>query len=322
MSDPWLKVWASDMRGDPELALLGLAGQALLMHAWDIARDEATTYGELRRADGTAYTPHTFALVVPGADLRTVKAWWKAIVSQGYAEQTSDGALFFPKLEERQRGSNGAIRQARYRSRNEARQRTAQRHDPRHAVTPPVTHNDTAEARSQRKDLTSPNGDVVEQTARPGTLGAVPIKWTTDAELRAADKLERAQHATDVDQVWHEYQHHHPRARLTHPRRGLIRRRLKDYPADVLIAAIRGNHLDPHCNGENDRNQTYHDLELILRTAGHIERYAAISDQPEPTPPLERARRWRERNGGDEDDLRGVWGDEIAEQLIAEEQVA
>ena len=293
MSDPWLKVWASDMRGDPELALLGLAGQALLMHAWDIARDESTTYGELRRADGTAYTPQTFTVVVPGADLRTVRAWWTAIVSQGYAEQTSDGALFFPKLEERQRGSAGAIRQARYRSRNDNRQRDAQRHDPRHRVTSPVTHNETAEARSQKR-LTSANADVVEQDARRG----------------------------DVDAVWNEYTAKHPRARLTQPRRGLIRRRLKDYPPDVLIAAIRGNHLDAHCNGDNPRGQAYHDLELILRDAAHIERYSGLVGPAATESEIDRARRWWQSSGRDEDDLRGVWGDDIADQLLAEGSAA
>jgi len=287
MSDPWLKVWAADMRGDPELALLGLAGQALLMHAWDIARDESTTYGELRRADGAPYTPQTFTVVVPGADLRTVRSWWTAILSHGYAAQTSDGALFFPKLEQRQRGSAGAIRQARYRSRNDHRQRDAQRHDPRHRVTPSVTHNETAEARSQR--LTSANADVVELDARRG----------------------------DVDKVWQEYASRHPRARLTTPRRGLIRRRLKDYPVDVLIAAIKGNHLDSHCNGDNPRGQTYHDLELILRDAAHVERYSGLVGAEPTETELERACRWWTANADrGEEDLRGVWGDDIAEQVL------
>lgn len=286
MSDPWLKVYASDMRGDPELSLLGLAGQMLLVHAWDIARDESTPYGELRQKNGRPFTPETFAAVVPGANVRQVRDWWRAIVGT-FAEITDDGALWFPKLEEHQRGSAGAIRQARYRERNRDRHRDAHRHDPRHRVTSPETHMSTAEARSQKP--TSANADVVELDARRG----------------------------DVDKVWDAYTYRHPRARLTQPRRGLIRRRLKDYPVDVLIAAINGNHLDPHCNGDNPRGQTYHDLELILRDAAHIERYSGLVGAAETETELDRACRWWTANADrGEDDLRGVWGDEIAEQVL------
>lgn len=84
---------------------------------------------------------------------------------------------------------------------------------------------------------------------------------------------------SDVDRVWGNYQHRHPTARLTTARRELIKRRLRDYDVDTLKAAIEGNHLDPFCNGENDRGQTYHGLELILRDAEHVERYAAIAHQ-------------------------------------------
>lgn len=99
---------------------------------------------------------------------------------------------------------------------------------------------------------------------------------------------------SDVDKVWDTYTHHHPRARGTPDRRRLIKRRLEHYPADTLIAAIHGNHADPHCNGDNDRGQTYHSLELILRSAGHIERYAELATtngHPNNETRLARARR-------------------------------
>jgi hypothetical protein len=82
---------------------------------------------------------------------------------------------------------------------------------------------------------------------------------------------------SDIDQVWQAYADRHPRAVLTTKRRRLISDRLRDYPAERLVAAIAGNHLDPHCNGDNDRDQTYHDLELILRDAAHVERYEALA---------------------------------------------
>ena len=81
-------------------------------------------------------------------------------------------------------------------------------------------------------------------------------------------------------EVWEAYREHHPAARLTttgkNPRRQLIIAKLKEYPVDVLVAAVHGNHNDPHANGQNDRNREYHDLELILRDAKHIEEYAGL----------------------------------------------
>lgn len=81
----------------------------------------------------------------------------------------------------------------------------------------------------------------------------------------------------DGMKVWEAYARHHPRSVLTPKRRDLIRRRIAEgFEPDRLVAAIEGNHVDPHCNGENDRHREYHDLELILRDAGHIEGYEAL----------------------------------------------
>lgn len=83
-----------------------------------------------------------------------------------------------------------------------------------------------------------------------------------------------------VQEVWATYRGYHPAARLTttgkNARSKLIRAALKEYPVDVLVAAVHGNHQDPHANGQNDRQREYHDLELILRDAKHIEQYAGL----------------------------------------------
>lgn len=106
-----------------------------------------------------------------------------------------------------------------------------------------------------------------------------------------------------ISTVWSAYQQRHPQAKLTTKRRKIIQRALADYEPGRLIAAIAGNHLDPHCNGENDRGQTYHGLELILRDADHIEKYEAIchaanGHSPSGESRLERAlRRAAEREG-------------------------
>ncbi len=87
--------------------------------------------------------------------------------------------------------------------------------------------------------------------------------------------------AGPIAEIWECYVGYHPRAVYTdrgkNNRRSIIERALAWFPVETCIAAIDGNHLDPHCNGENDRGATYHDLELILRDPTHIEKYAGIS---------------------------------------------
>lgn len=117
MSEAWLRVYAADMRGEPEMALLGLAGQALLIHAWDIAK-HGPVFGELRQKNGEPFTPATFALAVPGATVSVVRSWWKSVLGHEFAEQLDDGALRFPKLAKRQGyDATNAIRQKRLRNR-------------------------------------------------------------------------------------------------------------------------------------------------------------------------------------------------------------
>jgi hypothetical protein len=239
MSDPWLKVYAADMRGDPEMGILGLTGQMLLVHAWDIARDESTNYGELRMANGRPYTPETLAHVVPGATARLVRAWWNSITTDhDYAQTMPDGALFFPTLERHQRGTSNAVRQARHRNAS----RNASRNAPR---APKVT----VEARSQNQKLNKPLNPLVDQ-GRSTT-------WPT---------------------IWTAFTSYHPTSKPTAKRKRRLAARVKEgFTDEILLAAIHGNHADPWCNGENADGKEYHAFELIFRDAEHVERYAALS---------------------------------------------
>lgn len=69
----------------------------------------------------------------------------------------------------------------------------------------------------------------------------------------------------------------HPR--LSTERRKLIRARLKDYPSEDLIDAVRGWKHSPHHRGENDRHTTYNDLELLLRNAKQVETFRDLQRQ-------------------------------------------
>ncbi len=60
---------------------------------------------------------------------------------------------------------------------------------------------------------------------------------------------------------------------LTAARRALIARRLKEWPAADLLAAVQGWEHFAHNRGENDQGQPYCDVELLLRDAAHIERF-------------------------------------------------
>ena len=66
----------------------------------------------------------------------------------------------------------------------------------------------------------------------------------------------------------------------------MIARRLVEYGEPEIIAAIDGCRRSPFHQGENDTGQRYVDLELILRSAAHIERFAELAERgtaPRPT---------------------------------------
>lgn len=106
---------------------------------------------------------------------------------------------------------------------------------------------------------------------------------------------------SEVEQVWQAYAEHHPRATFTttgkNHRRGLIERALRTKPVDELVAAVHGIHTsDYHVDGGHAAN-----LELTLRDADHIERYAAMWEP------------WASRNGADPTvGANGLTRDELA----------
>ena len=56
-------------------------------------------------------------------------------------------------------------------------------------------------------------------------------------------------------------------------RKKLIARRLKEWPLEDLLDAVRGWRHSPHHRGDNDRQTVYNDLEMLLRNAKNIERF-------------------------------------------------
>lgn len=76
------------------------------------------------------------------------------------------------------------------------------------------------------------------------------------------------------------------RTALDVTRRGLIRRRLKTYPVEDLIAAVQGWDRDPWCRGENPDGKKYNDLEFLLRISSrsnNVERFRNLALGTEQT---------------------------------------
>ena len=63
------------------------------------------------------------------------------------------------------------------------------------------------------------------------------------------------------------------KARLTPPRRKMLRRARSLYPLEECLDAAEGWQWSAHHRGENDRHQMYNDLELIFRDPASIERF-------------------------------------------------
>lgn len=65
-------------------------------------------------------------------------------------------------------------------------------------------------------------------------------------------------------------------------RRRLIQSRLKEFPVEDLVDAVRGwRHSPFHC-GQNDHAKTYNDLGLLLRDAAHVEQFRDLERGLDP----------------------------------------
>ena len=116
----------------------------------------------------------------------------------------------------------------------------------------------------------------------------------TEAEkpLSSSQKREpdRSAEVREVFDYWREV-HDHARARLDDKRYRNIRARLSDgYTVDDLKTAIGGCLKSPHHQGENDRATVYDDIELICRSAKHVDQFIRFADGPDLTSMSQSAR--------------------------------
>ena len=110
--------------------------------------------------------------------------------------------------------------------------------------------------------------------------------------LSSSQKREpdRSAEVREVFDYWREV-HDHARARLDDKRYRNIRARLSDgYTVDDLKTAIDGCLKSPHHQGENDRATVYDDIELICRSAKHVDQFIRFADGPDLTSMSQSAR--------------------------------
>ncbi|HAT1820081.1 TPA: hypothetical protein I8Z14_000564 [Legionella pneumophila] len=75
----------------------------------------------------------------------------------------------------------------------------------------------------------------------------------------------------------------HPKAKLDDKRKRTIQKALKNYSVEEIKLAIDGCANTPYNMGENDKDQRYDDIGLILRDADHIERFINNADKNNET---------------------------------------
>lgn len=171
-----------------------------------------------------------------------------------------------------------------------ARQARKRRHDAAENTETPenkpnehcVTKRDMSRTVTQVSETVTPTGQDRTEQKKNSLVAA-------SGDGAGNDELTRRRTEV-VTAVWDAYTTTRTRvlgprstAKLTGARRDLILRRAREYPVADLIDAVQGWQHSPHNRGDNDRDQPYCDLELLLRDAAHIERFRDLQRRAGPT---------------------------------------
>ena len=119
-------------------------------------------------------------------------------------------------------------------------------------------------------------------------LSAVPEKSRVETEKEEETETETETEAPSArrDQVASVFDHwktvmNHPKSSLDAKRRKLIAGRMKEgYGEDDLKSAINGCSKSAFHMGDNERQQRYDGLDLILRDASHIDKFLSLDRNP------------------------------------------
>lgn len=140
------------------------------------------------------------------------------------------------------------------------------------------------EERAQRRESAE---NATRGATRGATGGTTCINLNLNSNFNNKKKIQKEKSPTpsspDVEAVIEHYKTHRPKSRPGDKERRQISARLRDgYSVSDLCSAIDGCFKTPHNLGDNDRGQKYLDLELIVRSSSHVDRFVA-NDKDPPT---------------------------------------
>lgn len=180
-----------------------------------------------------------------------------AMVQVGWLRQTDEGVAL-PNWE-RWNGDRGRIRAATRERVKRHRDRGGGNASCNESVTESALHDENDEVCISLEEISSSSGKIQIH----------PIKEKTK----------------EILEVFDYYRTYHPRAHLK-PHSKMkewmrIRARLNEgYAVADLKTAIDGCHKDPWHQGQNDRNQRYDSLELIVRDSSKVQKFIELSSKP------------------------------------------
>lgn len=201
-----------------------------------------------------------------------------ALVSAGLFDEESEGFRIHDYLDHNESREDAEARRERDRERKARGGRGGRSKDS--GGTPDGFHAESAGNPSGlRVDSASTRAPV---PSRPvPSLGETALSANADAGQETLAVLDVARSVpADVQAVfdgWIAATGKSPtRTKLDSKRRNRIKVALKSHGLEDCLAAVRGWKASPHHRGENPQGTVYNDLDLLLRDAAHIEKFATL----------------------------------------------
>lgn len=190
-------------------------------------------------------------LVEAGLWVEGEDGWWVA----NYLEHQRSRA----EIEAERDKNRTRKRKSRGESRRDSGRTDKGSHGGSHAgVTPPETETET----ETETDSSTHSVELVLVDDHPA--GSTAVEQVFEAWKRSAGKT----NATKLDAK----------------RRRCIQQALKQYPLADVLDAVDGWRFSPHHAGQNERQQVYNDLTLLLRDADRIEKFRDLARGDGPAP--------------------------------------
>jgi hypothetical protein len=233
MSEPWIRVYAADMRGDPGVRNLSPAMRYALIQAWDLAKNGPGKVAELRSNDGRAMRERELRDLsnVAAAETRRMFERWAKLDLCQLVDEGDDVLCTFPNLAKRQGiDATAAERKRRERERRRHGHVTAESREVSRQKSRSMSRHVTGENQSTEERRTKEEKPSVPATPPPpsrkpdevwdAVLVACDFKPETTSERgktnRAVKELKEAgATATEIAQRAKAMQQKWPNIRLT-----------------------------------------------------------------------------------------------------------